>query len=387
MPELTVPSPASLSELASLEPATPVLSVHLRTDPRDPANTNHHPAWHIDLRNGLRDLEAQLEDGDDRDGRLALRELAEQLDTEISALEPSQRARSISLFLTADRDVDITLSSQLPLQESVVRWDRKPFISPLVDVVDRGRATGLVLVDGDEVHLLHWEGGHVSVPENNAYALELNTWHRSREGSAGGGQSRTTISHHDRQDAHEAEHRSRFLSAAASAVETRLPELGWERIVVVAAPGTLEPFLEALPEHARGRVIAQIESHITGLDPQAVGEHLEEELLAAWQNQTQQVIADAIGRSRAGGAGATGVAETLDALSQGRVAHLVYDPALVIVEDQVGPQVTAVLGETTPEMLLERVVEHAIETDATVSALPGDQTLQDAGGIVAVLRW
>ena len=55
--------------------------------------------------------------------------------------------------------------------------------------------------------------------------------------------------------------------------------------------------------------------------------------------------------------------------------------------DQVGPQVTAVLGEVRPEMLLERAVEHAIETDAIVSSLPGDQSLQDAGGMVALLRW
>lgn len=384
---MTAPDHAILEQLAILEPETPVLSVHLRTDPRDPANTNHHPSWHIDLRNGLRALEQELEDGDDRDGRLALRELAEQLDREISALEPAQRARSISLFLTHDRGLDLKLSSQLPLQESSVRWDRRPFISPLVDVVDRGRAIGLVLVDGDEVHLLHWEGGHVSAPDGNVYELELQDWRRSRQGSAGGNQSRTTVSHVDRQDAHEDDHRHRFLIAAAKAIETRLPELGWERMIVVGAPGTLEPFVAALPEHVRGRVMSQLETHITGLEPKAVGEHLEDEILAAWRGGTEQAIASALEHSRAGGAGATGVAEVLDALSQGRVAHLVYDPALAIAPDQVGPQVTAVLGEVAPEMLLERAVEHAVETGAIVSSLPGDQTLQDAGGIVAVLRW
>lgn len=387
MPVLTAPDHALLDRLATLEPETPVLSVHLRTDPRDPANTNHHPGWHIDLRNGLRTLEQELDDRGDRDGRLALRDLAEQLDAEISALEPAQRARSISLFLTHDRGLDLKLSSQLPLQESTVRWDRRPFISPLVDVVDRGRATGLVLVDGDEVHLLHWEGGHVSAPDDNVYELELQAWRRSRQGSAGGNQSRTTVSHVDRQEAHEDDHRQRFLIAAAKALETRLPDLGWERMIVVGSPGTLEPFVAALPEHVRGRVASQVEAHITGLEPTAVGEHLEDQILAAWRGSTEQAIARAIEHSRAGGAGATGVAEVLDALTQGRVAHLVYDPALTIAPDQVGPQVTAVLGDVGQELLLERAVEYAIETDAIVSSLPGDQPLQDAGGIVAVLRW
>jgi hypothetical protein len=43
----------SLRELAIMQPGVPVLSVHVGTDPRDPANTAVTPKWLVELRNGL----------------------------------------------------------------------------------------------------------------------------------------------------------------------------------------------------------------------------------------------------------------------------------------------------------------------------------------------
>jgi len=55
-------------------------------------------------------------------------------------------------------------------------WDERPFVSPLVDVVDRGRATGLVLVDGEHVRLLHWEHGRIEEPDNSTWTLSVPEW-------------------------------------------------------------------------------------------------------------------------------------------------------------------------------------------------------------------
>lgn len=43
-----------IRDLAVRRPGTPVLSVYVRTDPRDPANTATPPGWLVELRNGLR---------------------------------------------------------------------------------------------------------------------------------------------------------------------------------------------------------------------------------------------------------------------------------------------------------------------------------------------
>jgi hypothetical protein len=43
-------------QLALWRPGAPVLSVYVRTDPRDPANTVATPRWGIELRNALREV-------------------------------------------------------------------------------------------------------------------------------------------------------------------------------------------------------------------------------------------------------------------------------------------------------------------------------------------
>src|SRR5262245_60113976 len=91
-----------LEELASAAPKQLVISVHARTDPRDPANTSVTPAWLIELRNGLRSISERLESGDERESRLAFRELRTQIEEELIELTPSERARSVTWILDAD---------------------------------------------------------------------------------------------------------------------------------------------------------------------------------------------------------------------------------------------------------------------------------------------
>src|SRR4051812_27504450 len=126
-------------ELALLEPDAPVLSVYLRTDPRDPANTAHAPGWRVGLRNGLRAALRGAEHDGHRPEWLALRDLRERVEADLASPGPLERARGLAWFASADGVLDRRLALQIPPREHVVRWDRRPFVSPLVDVVDRGR--------------------------------------------------------------------------------------------------------------------------------------------------------------------------------------------------------------------------------------------------------
>lgn len=389
MQTVATPTTDLVKELASTEPGVGVLSAHLRTDPRDPANTNHQPAWHIALRNGLREIEARLEASGERDERLAFRELSERVDAAVPELEPAERGRSLSVFTTAGGELDIRVTLQLPLAADTVRWDRRPFISPLVDVIDHGRPTGLVLVDSDDVVLLEWVGGHISEPDQARYALELGDWvgrdtARGKDSVSGGG---SHVSHGQHFEARIDDHKRRFLHDAAGKVAARLDALGWHRLLVAAAPGTADVFVGALPEQTRARIALTLDAHLTGEDAGSIAEHVDAPLEEAWRREVDQEIAAARDASAAGGAGATGAAEVLGMLAQGRVAHLVYDPTLTIPASSYGPQVTAVLGEVDADLIVERAVEHAVETDAGVSAITGHEGLTEAGGIVATLRY
>jgi len=51
-----IPSADLIRDLALRRPGAPVLSVYVRTDPRDPANTAAVPGWLMELRNCLREV-------------------------------------------------------------------------------------------------------------------------------------------------------------------------------------------------------------------------------------------------------------------------------------------------------------------------------------------
>ena len=159
----------ALRDLASAEPAGLIISIYALTDPRDPANTAGTPTWHIALRNGLMTISERLEAGDDRDDRLAFRGLRERIEQELVDLGPAERARSVAWFLDLDGARSRRYSLQLPLRDNDVVADRKPFVSPLVDIADRGARTGVILVGGDLVRLLQIEQAEPSEPANSIY--------------------------------------------------------------------------------------------------------------------------------------------------------------------------------------------------------------------------
>jgi hypothetical protein len=152
-----IPSMETVRELATLQSGEPVLSLHIRTDPRDPANNATTPKWLVELRNGLREVADTVNAEEPRSQRLARRELSARAESEVLALNPSDRARGLAWFLTSDGAVNLRFPLQLPPRATLVRWDDRPFVSPLVDVVDRGRPTGLVLVSAEAIRLLHWQ--------------------------------------------------------------------------------------------------------------------------------------------------------------------------------------------------------------------------------------
>ncbi len=381
---------AAVRELAQVPAGAPVLSVHLRTDPRDPANTNHVPEWLVALRNGLRDVSRRVEDDGSRDDRLAIRDLRDRVEDEILALAPWERGRGLAWFVSPDGEVDRRLSLQLAPRRHVVEWDTRPFVSPLVDVADRGRATGLVLVSGDAIRLLHWEAGQVHEPDRSLYELELADWREfsghgtgSPVGTHSSGANRTA--YEQRVDAW----RDHFLRDAAAAVGRRLRELEWDRVVLVSEDQVARRFAAELPDDVSGRIVAEAVANLLWEEPAAVGDRLEETLESVWREEAVATASRAADAALRGGRGAVGWDEVLGALLERRVSHLVVDPAAVPGRGQIGPAIHEALGRPAPGLVAERAVELAVASDARVTSLPGRAlpTLLTEGGAIAELRW
>jgi hypothetical protein len=155
-----------------------------------------------------------------------------------------------------------SVRSERAPRADLVRWDRRPFLSPLVDVADRGRATGLVLVTGERVRLLHWEGGRVVEPERSLYELELGDWREyAAYAMANPARGQQTVTHTASFEQRVEDWRRRFLRDAARATATRLGRLDWQRVIVAAEGQVAGNFMEALPAGVRERVVAQVEAN------------------------------------------------------------------------------------------------------------------------------
>ena len=376
-----------LRALATESPGQPVLSVYARTDPRDPANTSHAPAWQIALRNGLGAVAERLDGDDDRVQQRSFEALRARVERGLAELSPSERGRSVVWFLHADGETSRRLSLQLPVRRDTVVWDARPFVSPLVNVVDRGAATGVVLVGGDAIRLLQIRAGRIDEPDDSTYEMSLGDWRPFKAyASSNPARGQQTVSHQEHYEARVEEQRGKLFETAAAAAAERADDLGWERIVIAAEGQVGTRFSEALPETLRRRVITTLDHNVGHDEPGAIAALLEPSLEAAWLMRTRRVIAVAHERASAGGAGALGPQETLGALAEGRVNHLVLDPEHDF--SSAAGFVPASIGGP-PSMLAERAVEAAIAAGGQVSALPvsDSEELFGSGGMVALLRY
>jgi Bacterial archaeo-eukaryotic release factor family 10 len=372
------------------EPAGGVLSVYARTDPRDPANTARTPAWLVALRNGLAAVGRRIDEAGTRAERLAFRALSERVEAELPALEPAARARGVAWFLSADGALDRRVSLQLAPRAGAVRWDERPVVSPLVDVVDRGRATGLVLVAGERVRLLHWEGGRVSEPERSVFELELGDWREyAAYARANPARAQQTATHQAAFEQRVEDWRRRFLRDAAAATSDRLAELGWRRLLIAAEGQFAAGFAAALPAAVRAHVVAEVAANLLWEDPPRVANRLEEHLERAWRDEVIDGARRALEAARSGTLGVAGFAQVLNALADSRVEWLFIDPLYRFDAAGLAPAAAQVVVGATRELLAERAVERAVAGGAGVSALPEcwDTQLAEAGGVAARLRF
>lgn len=376
-----------LQSLATAGPRRLVVSVYARTDPRDPANTTSSPAWHVALRDGLSTLAERLEAGHDREVRLAFRALRGRIEEELVDMDPVERARSVALFVDIEGGQSQRFSLQLPLHGDALVGADRPFVSPLVDIVDRGARTGVILANGEFVRLLQIEQAEATEPENSIFELTLGDWTRFA-GSAGGSKARERqiITQKERYEARVDAQRQHLFETAVEQTTKRLHDLGWERIVLVCETQVASRFRELLPVELRERVIGESDLDLVGEESSAIAEALEPLLAAAWLKRSTDLVELARERAQADGLATLGTQDTLRALAERRVEHLVLDPACDF-SAAAGMAYPAIDGPA--DTIGERAVEEAFASGAQVTALASaaSQSLRDAGGIVALLRY
>jgi hypothetical protein len=382
------PDEAALHRLA--QPATRrfTVSIYLQTDARRPANAAPTPAWLVTARNGLRDVSAHLEDGEDREAKLRWRERRAEIEAALEGLPHADRGRSVVWFTDVDGVLDERYVLQVPVRESHVAFGDQPVIAPLIEVLDHSRPVGVVLVSGERVRLLHWAYGMVDEAGEEVFDLDGDGWKPYRgPSSATPGRGRTGTTHVEQVEARMEEHRDRFFAEAARATAQRLEQLGWDRVVVAAERPMASRFRGALPEQVAARVVAELPLNAVDAHESEIAERLEP-VIEDLHRRDALAAAEALVADPPHAA--VGPAAVLAALAQRQVEHLVLDPYHRPAPAPLPDVAEAVLGpDSGMERLPERAVEAAIAADARVTTLEAGASpaLRAADGMLAGLRW
>jgi hypothetical protein len=336
----------------------------------------------IDIQNRLAQLERAVVDDGPPERAAALTEALARFAPGLERVyDLSARGRGRALFTPLSGCMPTLFSTQLRLPNRVVLDDR-PFVHPLLESLDRGRAAGVILMAQDSAEVLEWRHGELIILAR----IEAQTDRvAGRHGPAPGDRARRSR-----------DQRRRFSDLVATEALSHADMRGWERAVIGGDDRLVQPLIRMLPAPLREHTIRD-RRQLMDRDSRALAA-IVQELLDRHQAQWDLALTTGIRDSAlAGGAAALGVSEVLPALNDARVMHLIYDPEIryagFIADD--GQLLTAreqrslhdcVFAE--PRMT-ERMVERSLETGARITPVDGaaSTALADAGGVAARLRW
>ena len=227
-------------------------------------------------------------------------------------LDPSATGRGGAVFAALSGPEIISLATPMPLASRVV-LDSRPFVRPLLELLDEGEPAGVVLTSAREAEVLDWRLG----------ALRRLT-RVAREPEEEHGQNTTP---HDQRARRERDRQLRWIEDVAADVSRLAGEHGWERLLISGDERLTGPLIDALPVRLRANALLDARRLHENDQPAlaaAIAERLGQDRAGRNARLSRRVRAAALGAQR----GALGLSEVVAALNEGRAEHVIYDSAL-----------------------------------------------------------
>lgn len=376
---MAVPDVDQLRALLRWRPRHGVLSVYLDLEPGDRGER-----WRIELRNGLRDVVEAAAEEADRETRLALDETTKRVERLAEdAARPDGRTR-IAFFEVGD-DRERLYSLNVPAGPTAVTHAPRPLLQPLIAALDDAAPRGVVVASWERVRLFDWRLGELRPLAEWGLEITSLDW-RERKARASSDPARsqgTTSSGHDQFDQRLDANRERFLRETGKLTSDAAKD-DWNQLLVFAEDEQLRLFGEGFN---RPTPVRQAEPRNLIAQPDHPISERVESLLADLNRERENALLDRVTNEAQGGTrGALGVEETIQALAEGRVQHLLVDSGSEFELPSDSPLAD---GEEPGLSVAERMVEMALATGAAVTPLEGDAAarLERAGGVAALLRY
>jgi hypothetical protein len=383
-----IPSPESLrypnretvAELLDWRPPHGVVSLCLDIRPED-----RSAAWRTEARNGLSRIEDEF---GDHDGKVAARATAERLAEELSAELVEDAPRGLLGFVEISRQEgeERWYRSQLAPRQSSVSVGAVAHVHPLLELLDDGAPLGVAAVSSERVRLFGWRLGKLDELHDWEMSYFADQW-RERKAQRVRDPARSqavSASGRDQFDQRMEANRERFSKHTGELVRREFAEHRWRRVLAFGDERYVRGFGQGFGDAAALHHAA--ESDLVSEPPGSV-ERRVEELLPELNRERERALIERIKNAAYAKdrGGSLGPEETLQALEEGRVDHLVYDSERLYPGAGRRPDGEQDDGAAS----IERMVELALATSAAVTPVEGDcaAELSEQDGVAALLRY
>jgi hypothetical protein len=364
---MSQPTLEDVRALTEWEPPLGVISIYLGFDPADRGG-----AWRTELRNGLEQVQDAAAEAE-HELRVAVRATAKRIADryEDGDLRPPPRGEAGFVEVAekggAERWWGIGVA---PAGSARVALSEGPLVTPLVELASHGRERAVALLASERVRLLRCSEGALEELEDWELEIFSLDW-RERKSRSSNNPARAqgiSSSGHDQFGERLEHNRSRFLSECGGLVGRRLDEEGIDEVVVFGPAHEVESFNAGF-NSSKGTLTQGGEVDLLSAPRGKLTELVCDVIERLDGERDRALVARALDEARGGSRGAAGLQETGEALTEGRVDHLVFD---------------AGIGDPA-----EPLVRGAFAGGARVTAVRKEvaEPLAGAEGVAAILRY
>jgi len=300
--------------------------------------------------------------------------------------------RGVALFSNQATGFWQTYSLAVPLRRSRLEIGNRPFIRPLVRLTDVYGSFGVVLVDRQGARFFDFHMGQL-IETEGVLGEEV------RRIKKGGGSSRGGASRSGGRGGsqRERETAAQNLRKAADATTSFFEQKNLKHLLVAGTDETVAQFRELLPKQHQDAIVGTFSIDMTAKETEVLERSLE---IAQQADQEREaaLVSTVITAAAKGSNGVIRLADTLGAVSEGRVQTLIVSDnfrapgyrcqSCTFITDQAlsaCPFCGGEIGEIPDavELAIRRVTEQGGE----IEIIEEKEKLDNAGGIGALLRY
>jgi len=303
-----------------------VFSLYLHTDNARQENQSENPAWRIEAKNALSQAAEATTTTEQRD---KLKQIREQVEGFLSGFIPT--GKSLVMFV----DVNQIHTHELPLPIDSQYHYGEPLLTPLLWTLDEYERYLIVQVDSEQARFTSAYMGGADAEGDMEMELESYDFREktvmpatnnpSNDARQPGGNNR------DQYDAMVDAHRRRFYNDVAEHVRKLLAEMGNPRLIVSGDDKAAHAFVDLLPDDIKRNLAGAAPASFNKNDSELLDAVMETALVHERERENE-LVDEVINFAKAGGRGALGHADVVQALIEQRVETLVLTYPPVDVE-------------------------------------------------------